>query len=173
MKYLDAYAGPEADFWELFPVQKTIGLTKALYKADRSKGKNKSSKVMWWIVLAKDVDSDLYSFSYEEQKETLDIDIIDAEAVCEDLKIDMEALMEFFVKCADTVITGSIRRIEAKYNEKVDYFMALDYDKANAKFIDSSIISADVIASQIQNMRAKYIAEQDTLYGGGTTGGNE
>ena len=55
MKYIDKYQGSEVSFWEVFPYMKDTGLFKTLYKADRSKDKNKCYEVVYIEVIEKEL----------------------------------------------------------------------------------------------------------------------
>ena len=118
MKYIDKYQGSEVSFWEVFPYMKDTGLLKTLYKADRSKDKNKSSKVMWYLALTKDIDSEFYNLDpkdkYEITCDTVDLDVQGYLGSAEELKM-YENYFEDFI---DTVITADIRALESKLLER-------------------------------------------------------
>ena len=127
MKYIDKYQGSEVSFWEVFPYMKDTGLFKTLYKADRSKDKNKSSKVMWYLALTKDIDSEFYNLDpqdkYEITCDTVDLDVQGYLGGAEELKM-YENYFEDFI---DTVITADIRALESKLLERKKFIQDTPY----------------------------------------------
>lgn len=127
MKYIDKFQGPEVSFWEVFPYTKDIGLFGKLYKADRSKEKNRSSKVMWHLALAKDIDSEFYPLEDKEQMDML-VDVLGFNAL-EYLgsKEEFDLYMSYFENFMDTVITADIRSMEQKLIERKSFIQNTPY----------------------------------------------
>lgn len=127
MKYIDKYQGSEVSFWEVFPYMKETGLFKTLYKADRSKDKNKSSKVMWYLALLKDIDSEFYTLEKDDQygiiTDTVDLDVLKYLGSKEELDLYENYFEEFI----DTVITADIRAMESKLLERKKFIRETPY----------------------------------------------
>lgn len=127
MKYIDQYESPETSYWDVFPEHKTVKHLKDIYKADRSKEKNKSSKVMWYLVNTKDIDSDFYPMSYEDQKEIV------SDMVCLDVekylggKEKLEELGDFFEFLIDTALSADVRSLERKMIERQQFIKITPY----------------------------------------------
>lgn len=187
MKYLDSYQGSEVSFWDTFPVFKETGLFKKLYKEDRSKDKNKSSKVMWYCVLVKDIDSEFYTADKQtrEQDENL-FDVLDLDVVkYMDSQEELDLLLNYFEDFISCVIAKSIRKLEKKLIER-DLFIEkskysfdehiLDEEtgkykllKGNSAQLDKMVTDGGELYDQIKKMRENLKSEQ----GGKGKGGRE
>ena len=80
-----------SNFWEQNKQLRIREPFKSLYRNDKSKGKSKSSKMMWYIALIYDFESKYYPLPFEQRVELLD------EGFWEN--------KEFFDKHEDTIIT--------------------------------------------------------------------
>ena len=127
MKYFDKFEGGDVSFWECFSYMKDVPFFKKLYKEDRSKDKNKSSKVMWYLTLYLDLDSDFYSLDVKEKYpvicDTLGLDVKEYLGSQEELSL-LEHRFEDFI---DTVITADVRSLENKLRERKDFIQETPY----------------------------------------------
>ena len=168
---MDKFQGGEVSFWEVFPYIKDVGLFKKLYKEDRSKDKNKSSKTMWYLVMAKDIDSEFYAMEKEEQNDiindTLGLDVIEFLGSKEEL----ELLLNYFEDFIDTPITADIRALETKMAERKAFIHATPYSldtmvypeegenfkpylrKGTASQLDKMIVDTKNIHEEIRKLR--------------------
>lgn len=127
MKYSEHFQGGEISFWETFPYIKDVGLFKKLYKEDRSKDKNKSSKVMWYLSLVKDIDSEFYSIDKSEQYDVVcDVLDIDVEGYLGS-KEELDLLLNYFEEFIDTPILSDIRAQEEKLTERKRFIQSTQY----------------------------------------------
>ena len=183
MKYVDSYQGAETPFWECFPVLKEFGLFKKLYKEDRSKGKNQSSKVMWYLTLVKDVDSEFYSMDEEEQdevlNEVLELDVEKYVGSKEELRMLLKAF-EDFISCP---ITKSIRKLESKMVERDEFITNSKYtfdelitptdggkpylSKGTSSQLDKMIRESGDLYDQIRKLRDQLKSNQSGTSKGG------
>lgn len=128
MKYVDHYQSMEVSFWETFPMFGEVQPFKKLYKEDRSKDKNKSSKVMWYCVLTKDLDSEFYSLDEHERKETLSdmvgFDVYDYFKGRDGGMDDMLLEFELFI---DTPLAADVRSLEEKLVERTKFIKKTPY----------------------------------------------
>lgn len=98
---------------------KDTGLFKTLYKADRSKDKNKSSKVMWYLALTKDIDSEFYNLDPQDKYEiTCDTVDLDVQGYLGSAREELKMYENYFEDFIDTVITADIRALESKLERK-------------------------------------------------------
>jgi len=185
MKYFDNFQGSEFSFWEIFPYMKSTGGFKKLYKEDRSKEKNKSSKVMWYLSLVTDIDSEFYSLDKSEQYDTvcdvLDLDIIKYLGEEENLNI----LLTEFESFIDTPITSDIRAHEEKLEERKRFIQNTPYTldemvypgegekfkpylkKGTAAQLDKMMVDTLKIHEEIRRLRTSAKNEQSEKGKGG------
>ena len=185
MKYIDKFQGGEVSFWDMFPYMKDVGLFKKLHRADRSKDKNKSSKVMWYLALVKDIDSEFYSLDKEEQNDiindTLDLDCVDYMGSRE----EMDLYLNYFEDFIDTVITADIRSMEDKLRERKRFIQSTPYSldvmvypedgesfkpylkKGTAAQLDKMVVETKHIHEEIRKLREAARDEQSEQGKGG------
>lgn len=178
MKYIDRFQGGEVSFWEVFPYMKNVSVFRKLYKEDRSKDKNKSSKVMWYLSLSKDIDSEFYSMDDEDRHGQL-VDILELD-VNEYLggSDELDMLMNAFEDFIDTVIIADIRALEKKLIERKRFIQRTQYTldeiiypvgdenfkpylkKGTASQLDKMLVDTKNIHEEIRKLRAAAMEEQ-------------
>lgn len=182
MKYFDKFEGGDVSFWECFPYMKDVPFFKKLYKEDRSKDKNKSSKVMWYLTLYLDLDSDFYSLDVKEKYpvicDTLGLDVKEYLGSQEELSL-LEHRFEDFI---DTVITADIRSLENKLRERKDFIQKTPYSldemvypdegkpylkKGTAAQLDKMMVETKNIHEEIRKLREAARNEQSEQGKGG------
>jgi hypothetical protein len=125
MKYIDNFQGG-ACFWEIFPHIMETPPFKDVYKADRSKNKNHTSKLMWFIALVTDIDSEYYSMLENEQKEIL-YDVLDLDISTIIKENDLMKLRISFENFSDTVLSADVRALERKLLERKRFIQDTQY----------------------------------------------
>lgn len=182
MKYIDQYQGSEVSFWEVFPYMKEVSLFKKLYKEDRSKDKNKSSKVMWYLALTKDIDSEFYSM--EDRHETL-IDMLELDVVKYlEGQEELDILLNYFEDFIDTPLSADVRAMEQKLKERKAFIQTTTYTldemvypkegegkpylkKGTAAQLDKMMVDTKSIHEEIRKLRAALKDEQSEKGKGG------
>lgn len=187
MKYSEHFQGGEISFWDTFPYMKSVGLFKKLYKEDRSKDKNKSSKTMWYLALVKDIDSEFYSIDKSEQYDVvcdvLDLDVAQFLGSQEELDL----LLNYFEEFIDTPITSDIRAHESKLEERKKFIQNTPYTldemvypgegesfkpylkKGTAAQLDKMMVDTLKIHEEIRRLRTSAKNEQSEKGKGGRT----
>ncbi len=186
MIYNDLFQGSEQSFWEEFPQMKT-GLFKKMYSQDRSKAKNKSSKAMWWLALAKDLDSDFYSMDEPDRVESLDdlleINIKEYFASEEDYLMHLNAFEDHI----DTPLSADVRALENKLLERRKFIIETKYtvdemvypdkdkgetfkpflSKGTAVQLDKMMTDSKKVHDEIRLLRSALKIEQESMGKGG------
>lgn len=182
MKYIDSFQGGETCFWDVFQYMKDIPIFKKIYKEDRSKDKNKSSKVMWYLALTKDIDSEFYSMDDNERHEQL-VDILELDVVqFLGSQQELDILLNAFEDLIDTVITADIRSLERKLIERKKFIQSTKYTldemiypdegkpylkKGTASQLDKMMVDTKKIHDEIRSLRAAARSEQTEQGKGG------
>ena len=180
MKYTDQYQGSEVSFWEVFPYIKEVSIFKKLYKEDRSKDKNKSSKVMWYLSLTKDIDSEFYSM--EDRHETL-IDMLELDVVKYlEGQEELDILLNCFEDFIDTPLSADVRAMEQKLKERKDFIKTTKYTldemvypdegkpylkKGTAAQLDKMVVDTKSIHEELRKLRNALKDEQSEKGKGG------
>lgn len=153
MKYAESFQGSELSFWEVFPYMKEVGLFRKLYLADRSESKNKSSKVMWYLTMVKDIDSEFYSLEKGEQDEmlfdTLNLNILKFVGGQEELDLLLNAFENFI----DTPLSADVRALENKMKDRKKFIQETNYTlDAYEEGMDGKVRLVKGTASQLDKM---------------------
>lgn len=154
MKYIDLF-DDGADFFSLFPLFKVMEPFKSVYKADRSKNKHQTNKLMWSLVLCHDLDSNLYSISNETERleEAMSImnfkisDVFDTEE-------DFLTYQNAFLQAIDTVLSADIRNKEDKLKERAEFIRGTKYTLDHMEIIGGKPCIVRGTASQLDKMIA-------------------
>ena len=184
MKYIESFQGGETSFWDIFQYFKDIPIFKSIYKEDRSRDKNKSSKLMWYLVLTKDIDSEFYSLDDEEKHGQI-VGVLDFNPLeFLDSREKLDLLLNAFENFIDTVITADIRALEQKLIERKKFIISTKYTldemvypedgrpylkKGTASQLDKMLVDTKDIHEEIRKLRAAASSEQIEKGRGGKT----
>lgn len=182
MKYAESFQGSELSFWEVFPYMKEVGLFRKLYLSDRSESKNKSSKVMWYLTMVKDIDSEFYSLEKGEQDEmlfdTLNLNILKFVGGQEELDLLLNAFENFI----DTPLSADVRALENKMKDRKKFIQETNYTldayeegmdgkvrlvKGTASQLDKMVTDTKKLHEEIRSLRAALKSAQSEQGKGG------
>lgn len=113
------------NFWEVNKEFKAIGPTKLLWKNDKSRGKENSSKVMWAIVQVYDLDSKFAGIEEPERKILIAKDYYDDPSLFE--RDSVKELSTFFLECTDTAARKALREWNDKMIERAIFMKQTSY----------------------------------------------
>lgn len=118
----------DLNYWELHPVMKTIPEFRNLFKEDKSKGKNSSSKLLWAIAMLIDPNEEnpWRNVSLEDKK------VLIAEDYLGDKKFkwddeDIQELINVYISKCLTLMEKELIRYEEKLQQRGDFIAKTDY----------------------------------------------
>lgn len=170
------------NYWDLNPMVKAIRMFRDFEKQDKSKKKEKSSRIMWAIAMLVDIDERNPYRNVLATKRTTMI----AEDFLEDPKFEWEdeyikALVATYV---DLVLSGSekeLYRLEKKLSERGDFIDRTPYSmdtvdgsgrpiKGTASQLDRMMVDSSKIFKQIEDIKELIEVEKakSQLVGGAT-----
>lgn len=149
----------EANFWEINKQLKVMSPFSDLYKNDKSKNKQDSSKLMWGVALAFDPNSKYHNFP-EKDRATL---------VAKDWFIDKsfdwdkyKDLTKQYMNCFLTPTERSMRAFKNKIDERERLLEQYPYTIDNAKMLDDIITNTDKIMKVIDYLEKKLGTEDSS-----------
>lgn len=162
---------PEKNFWELYPIFKTLSPTKKFYNRDRSENHSRSSREMWGFCF-------LYDMSIFNPLRNMDEDLrmeIIAQDIIENPKYDWEKeseVMEFMRDCCQPAPQKSLYDWGKKMRERDSFIRdtpyTLDYYsdkgklvKGTADQLDRMMKGTNDIYEQYESWQKKVIMERD------------
>jgi len=147
-------------FWKQNPQVQVIDPFADFYKEDKSRGKKKSSQIMWAIFMLNDPTNanKLYRMKADIRKEQIVKNHFDDK----DFKFDdYEYLSKAYL---DLLITKKERRyafIWKKWEEREDFILGLEYDMGTADFIDKLTANTEKILTTLVRAEEDMIKEQE------------
>lgn len=119
------------NFWEVHPSLKVAGPFKDIWKKDRTRGKDRSSKIAWCIALIWDRKSEFYNLEIGGKycKITLVFtDYLGDEEFYEKEKELVNKLRDFYIETTTTVAQRTLVGIEEKLKERDRFMRRTPYD---------------------------------------------
>jgi len=116
----------EDNFWKVNPQLKIPKLFAAILSKDKSKGKSKSSQIMWAIALLVDPDSKFSNISLENRKKMIKEDFLRLE------KFDWKEVQEACHYYEELLVTPTRRQLsiwKKKMDEKSIFLDSLTYEE--------------------------------------------
>tara|TARA_R110002012_G_scaffold265653_2_gene449057 strand:- start:581 stop:1177 length:597 start_codon:yes stop_codon:yes gene_type:complete len=178
----------DSNFWEMYPDLKVAGPSGKIYKADKSRNKANSSKVMWCIALCFDRGSKFFNLPEygEENKITMLFgDYLGKPNWRNDNKAKFEELKEWWLLAQVSKLERALIDAEDKMEERRILIKETPYtmgklDKDSGKWIGNTIdildkaqATTDKIMANIEKVKNLVIQEQAQAKEGKQKGGGE
>ena len=166
---------PSISFWEVCSQLIAAGPTKRLYEEDKSKKKEESSKLMWFIALSTDINSKYYNIptiGEDNKYELLGSDILGDKKYYTKFKTKCDELIEFYCKLQDTPAQRALREWDDKMVERAKFiketpFMmdSFEFDEATGKNIKiaGTVDTLDKMMTNTKKLYDDYDRIQKTL----------
>lgn len=119
----------DANFWSLHPDMKVISPFKQIYEDDRSKKKEDSSKMMWFIVLCYDRESKLFKQSIEERHRIIGEDYCGDSKYYSKWKIVLDAAIAVYTNIQYTPMQKLMASWDKKLVERAKWLDSLSFEE--------------------------------------------
>ncbi len=129
MRIIETFS-PETNFWEEHIQLAAVDPIKSLYQKDTSKGKIKSSKLMWCIALIWDRNSKFFNLPEEGVDSKINLiftDFYGDKNYYINNKAEVDNLKLFYIKLQDTTARRALRDIESKIEERAKFLSNTPY----------------------------------------------
>jgi len=174
------------NYWLLNPGMLSIAVFRDLHKADKSKGKGKSSKLMWAIALFCDPHED----NPWKNTSRVDKEILIAEEHLENVKFDwsdegIQALIDTYDGKCLTIAERELIELEDKVKDRARFVKSTKYSldsvedgriiKGTAEQLDKMLLNTSKIYDSFDTIREKIAKEaaKGQLRGGATESASE
>lgn len=119
----------DENFWILNPQFKTVQPFKGLHNSDKSRGKGKTSKIMWFVAQIADSSADniFKNMIYEERVGLLAHDYMEDNDFFDNNKEMLEPLIEVYKKIHSTVAQQALEEWNAKMIERSAFIKKTEY----------------------------------------------
>lgn len=144
----------DTNFWQVNPQFKIPKVFKDLYTKDKSKNKDKSSKLMWAVSMLIDnsQDNKFRNLLYSDRKALIAEDYIGDPEFNWDSD-EMTILIEEYIKFNTTKIEKSLMIYEQKLEERDKFIKDVQYTLDNAAQLDKIISSTKSIFEFITKLK--------------------
>tara|TARA_Y100001963_G_C6704690_1_gene411321 strand:- start:186 stop:710 length:525 start_codon:yes stop_codon:yes gene_type:complete len=155
MKLLNSFE-TDSNFWSINPQLEIPKIFADIYKKDKSKNKEKSSKIMWAIALLIDPDSKFANAPYEDRKNLILTDYI------RDIKFKWEDYQDAIEYYENLLLTPAQRQINIwsrKMDEKTKYLDSLSYEE-DAETIEKLLTSNAKLYTELERITKQLEKEE-------------
>lgn len=158
----------DTNFWEVNPELKIPKLFNDLYTSDKSKNKNKSSKLMWAVALLVDSDSKFRNLSEKEKKKLI------AEDYLQEPDFNWEEYADT-ISIFENLTTSKLRKslnVQERLLESRNEFLSKEkYTLDNAQELDKIFQGTSKIYETITKLRDEVQKEELAESGQGVVKG--
>lgn len=155
------------NFWELYPDAKLALSFKDLYKSDKSRNKESSSRVMWYVALTTDPSSRYYNLPIEEKHNVLGGDYMDDENY---YSKNQKKLDQLILDYQLTKLTPAQRHLiewDKKIDERSKFIASLPYDIQTYEDLDKMMASTQRIYDILKKIKEDLSKEEGDGQGKG------
>lgn len=151
------------NFWEVHPQLKLLGAFKTFYNKDKTKGKSRSSMLMWAIFLIYDPLSDFFSFTLDEKISMISKDFLEFKFIEDDYK----DVVEFYQSALMTPAKRQLYVWNRKLDEKTAYLETLKYENDSLK-IESLLKTNKTLYDDYEAIQKRIAQETQGVTQGGS-----
>ena len=139
------------NFWKLHPQFLTGGPIKEMYEADKSKGKEESSKIMWCIAIIYDNASVYSNWSIKDRVKFAENEILKKEGII--TKSEYRPIINFYESLQDTPALRQLKEWERIMDEKSEMMRTMKYNLANWETIESMLTSNSKLYKELERIK--------------------
>lgn len=160
----------DINFWELYPDLKIYKSFKKLHKSDKSRGKESSSKIMWFVSLTTSMGSKYYNVPLEERYEIIEEDYMEDKDFRKKYKDKLPELIQDFQKLEDTPVDRHLRQWDASLDDRTNFLSTMKYTLDTYEDLDKMAANTSKVfdtLKKIKDDKAKELAGGGSAKGGG------
>lgn len=135
----------DENFWELHPEFKVALSFKDLYKSDKSRNKESSSKVMWFVALCHSPRSRYYRLELDDRYEVIGEDYMNNPNYFKEQHKRLEPIIKDFLKTELTAAQRHLDEWERKQDERGKFIASLPYNLDTYEDLDKMAINTQKI----------------------------
>lgn len=165
----------EQNFWDLYPDFKIAMSFKTLYKQDKSRGKEKSSKLMWFVVYTTDLNSKFYKLSQDERYEIISTDYMNDSNFYNNNILDINPLIEDYIKLSFSAAQKQLRAWDLKSDERAAFIASMPYNFETYEDLDKMAVNTSKIYKELETIKEALSKEdgEGSMKGGGVASLND
>lgn len=159
----------DMNFWEVYPDLKIALSFKNLYKSDKSRGKEVSSRKMWFLVLTNALNSRYINIPEEERYQIIGEDYMGDENYYKNNKDVMEPLKQDLLKLMDTPSSRHLRQWLKTLEDRTTFLESVEYDLNNFDKLDKMAANTSSLMETFKKINDAMVKEAGSgdVKGGG------
>ena len=151
----------DVNFWDSNPQMRVPEIFSKFYKADKSKGKQDSSRIMWAIAMLVDTteDNKFRNYNDEDREDLIKSDYLN------DKQFDFTAYKEIidtYINLNMSKLEQELRMQELKLEERAKFINTTKYDLENGEKLDKFLLNTGKLYDQIKDLKDKIKSERDS-----------
>lgn len=150
----------EQNFWQLYPDFKIALSFKNLYKQDKSRGKENSSKLMWFLAYTRDLNSKFYNLPQEEKDAIIGADYMKNENFYTDNQKELDILIEDYYRLMYTPSRRHLIDWDNKLIQRSQLIAQVPYTLENYEELDKLAANTPKIYKAISDLKAELDKEE-------------
>ena len=150
----------EENFWDIYPDFKVAMSFKDLYKKDKSRGKVNSSKLMWFVVYTRDMNSKFYNLPQEEKDSIIGEDFLKDRDFYQNNKKELDVLIDDYTKLMYTPSRKHLMDWDKKLLERSELIGSIPYSLENYEELDKMASNTPKIYKAISDLKAELDKEE-------------
>lgn len=153
---------PDQNFWEANPQLELVPEFKALKKADKSRAKEESSLIMWYIAFCYDLDAanKFRGLPLAERQQLLGEELLGSESYYKDNSKKLEPLIAMYLKLSDSPAKRQLRMLEKKLDEKTAFLENTPYDADNWEVVEKIMKDSAAVYKTLATIQKDLAEEQ-------------
>lgn len=165
----------EENFWDLYPEFKIALSFKELYNRDKTKDKNRTSKMMWFIALTRDPNSKFYNLPQSEKESIIGEDYMGDIKYFDKNQKELSPLIEDYYKLAISPAKRHLIDWDIKINERSEFIKQVPYTLDTFEDLDKMVSQTAKIYDNLTKIRDNLSKEEGegNVKGGGVASLND
>lgn len=166
---------PDLDFFELYPNYKLGMEFKKFYTRDRTKNKQRSSKIMWFVVLTRDPSSIFYNLPQEEKDQVVGEDYMGDKDFYKKNKEELDLIIADYERLTLTPAKQHLLSWDKKIQERTEFINNTKYTLDNFDSLDKMASNTAKIFETLEKIKEDLSKEEadGTIKGGGAASLND
>jgi hypothetical protein len=160
------------NFWEVHPALAAAGPFKEIHRKDKSRGKDRSSKLAWCVKLIWNRKSDFYNLPEVGPDNKIDLvfeDVYGDSKYYKSNKVAVEELRAFYISSTTTAAARTLLGIEDKLKERDVFMRNTPYDMGQLEergWIGGTVDTLDKMMANTEKLynlynKARQVVEQE------------
>lgn len=150
----------DSNFWDLYPEFKITMSFKNLYKSDKSRNKESSSRIMWFVALCHSPNSRYRNLEINDRYETIGDDYFNTPNYYEENKKRIDPIIEDYIRTNLTAAQRHLEEWDKKQDERSKFISGVKYSLNTYEDLDKMAINTTKIFDTFRLIKEQLAKEE-------------